>query len=66
MEENKQYYQMIINLMKEQNIIKTEHITKNQMEMLIDLFMQYYTIVFCNNSEIKYFKRKLFFFYDSS
>lgn len=66
MEENKRFYQMIINLMKEQKIIDTEYITKNQMEILIDLFIQYYTIVFCDNSEIKYFKRKVFFFYDSS
>jgi len=53
MEENKQYYQMIINLMKQQNIIKTEYITKNQMEELLNLFIQYYTIVCCDNSEIK-------------
>lgn len=53
MEENKQYYQMIIKLMKERNIIKTEYITKNQMEILLNLFMQYYTIVYCDNFEIK-------------
>lgn len=53
MEENKQYYQMIIKLMKERNIIKTEYITKNQMEILLNLFMQYYTIVCCDNFEIK-------------
>ncbi len=53
MEENKQIYQRIINQMKQLEIIQTEYITKNQMEILLHLFIQYYSMVCCDNSEMK-------------
>ena len=42
MEENKQIYQRIINQMKQLEIIQTEYITKNQMEILLHLFIILY------------------------
>lgn len=53
MEENKQIYQQIINQMKQLEIIQTEYITKNQMKILLHLFIQYYTMVCCDNCEMK-------------
>ncbi len=53
MEENKKFYQMIIKQMKQLHIIETEYITGNQMKILFDLFIQYYAIGCCDNSEIK-------------
>lgn len=53
MEKNKQVYQLIIHQLKRLEIIQTEFITKKQIELLLDLFIEYYIMIYFDNSEIK-------------
>ena len=40
MEKNKQFYKVMIKLMKQLNIIETEYITKKQMKILLDILLK--------------------------
>ncbi len=53
MKENKEFYQVIIKQMYQLNMIKTKHLTKKQIEIICDLFIQYNTIIDCHNSKVK-------------